>query len=133
MESNTDVNGNLNTSVDKKLIDGEPLWYFRAVFGEKFIKGFESGRTIEDLIYNDGVDVFSTKEKISNGKVLKVLISDGSSQWMKSTFGEYDKISNLEAYRIFGIVNMEDAVEKTFTIIDYTIEKRDINLNEILS
>jgi hypothetical protein len=125
--------------IESTEIDGYPIWYFRAVFGTQFLNEYRSGIPLKELIHNNGKNLFYSKDAISMaggvsgvGRV-KYLISLGPVEWLESTWGNYDEISNEEAYRIFGIVNMEEAVERTYTMIEYTSEFRDNQIDEILS
>lgn len=106
-------------------------WQFYQVFGhEKVNKCLINGMSIDDIIYNEGKNIFSISDEVRpNGKKYRYL----SENFSGTRFKDFKKISNKEAYDVFGIEGMEEAIEKTYSMIDVTQLVRDEKIDQIIS
>ena len=97
-------------------INGNKIDYFYDVFGKSIVNiQWREDKTVEEILYNNGVDLFAidTHEKIDD-LVILICMSDTG---LELFYPNAKKISNLEAYNMFGIEKMSDARERTYTYV----------------
>lgn len=108
------------------LIFGEPVWFFNSIWGTKILHNKHYNNLKEFLDALPQV-FFIYKDKDS------AIITTWESRelWKRAN---WIPISNYDSYLIFGLPLMEDACEKTYSVIDLSTfykKTRKIKINKL--
>lgn len=96
----------------KKELFGEPLWLFYCLFGKDYINEcIENNLSIEELFENSRFKWFIATSPKGN----RIIYPDMKPFFIKED--QIQKISAFEAYKLVGLTVMEDAMERTYSII----------------
>ena len=96
------------------IIDNEFLWRAKYLLGDKEVNNAIAS-AIESLFEKSGLVFYLSEDR-------KFLLSSNSER-RHADFGALTEVSGVEAFLLFGIIHLEEAVEHCVVQVDYSGEE----------